>query len=107
MVQEHPVTHIDDFIDDYRNKEHYARWFFALCRFPAALQGVFRPWTKDYELYCTWRDERWRVVGCSRMGPIWLKSPTVAKPGTQTWDGAFYDIGGADVAECSEWGHKP
>lgn len=101
------MTHIDDFIDDYTNKDHYAVWFFALFRFPAHLKLRFEKWTSQYELYCTYKKARWRVVGCSRMGPIWLKAPAVARPGMSEWPPPFYDYGGVDVAECSEWSDKP
>jgi len=101
------MTHIDDFIDNPLNKAYYAKWFFALFRFPAHLKLVFAPWMNPYELYCTWKGARWRVVGCSRMGPVWLKALTVAKPGTSEWKGTFYDHADVDVADCSEWSDKP
>jgi hypothetical protein len=96
------VKHIDEFIDfgmgldfDSSDAEVYARWFFALHRFPAILLNRFARFIERYKLFCTWEGERWRVTGASRMGDVWLRSDFTKDHG--------YDKR-VDVAECSAWG---
>lgn len=55
---------------------------------------AYAPFMKNHKLFCTWRGERYRVTGCSRMGDIWLARNHEQESG--------YDYR-ADVAECSEW----
>lgn len=68
--------HVDDFIDyglEYNTpEEKYARWFFMLARLSAVLSCHFSEWIGQYRLFCTYKDERYRVTGASRMGDIWL-----------------------------------
>lgn len=68
--------HIDDFIDGgYFNQsesEKYARWCFLLFRLPALLQHDFKEYTKQYKLFCTYKDQKYRVTGASRLGDIFL-----------------------------------
>lgn len=68
-----PKTHVDDFIDD-PSTDKYTSWVLSLFRLPAALQWKFKDFTQQYKLYCTYEGKRYRVVGASRMGDIWLHS---------------------------------
>jgi hypothetical protein len=103
------MTHVDDFIDGL-SEWYYARWFFALHRFPAALAGAFAPWINKYELYCTHTGTRWRVTGASRLGDIYLKIPSDAPPGVSEfgdgWVGPYYDKRDVYVNECTDWSEK-
>lgn len=75
-------THVDDFVTFGLNSnatpfrtsegEKYARFFFMLHRLHAMMQVDFRKWIEPHQLYCTYRGDRYRVTGASRMGDIWL-----------------------------------
>lgn len=86
--------HVDDFIDEHPFEHNYARWFFLLHRLPAILKTDFHEWIKDYELYCTYEGERWRVTGASRLGDVWLAKDFERTKG--------YDKR-VDLEECSNW----
>lgn len=86
------MTHIDDFIDN-PNTDKYASWFFMLHRLPAALKMKFRDELQACKLFCTYEGKRWRVVGASRMGDVWL---------TQDFEREQYTHR-VDVDSCSEW----
>lgn len=68
-----PKTHVDDFIDAH-DTDKYASWVLSLFRLPAILSHKFKDFIKEYKLYCTYEGKRYRVVGASRMGDIWLHS---------------------------------
>lgn len=95
------MIHVDEFIDAYTpstmaNYEGilHAKWFFTLYRLPAILKVDFRKYLSKYELYCTYKGERWRVTGCSRMGDVWLSKDMTQVIGYQER---------VDVTECNEW----
>jgi hypothetical protein len=90
------MTHVDDFIDGFKDShgERYARFFFMLHRLPAYMQGHFREWTEQFKLYCTYKDERYRITGASRLGDVWLAKDLNQESG--------YDLR-VDLAECSDW----
>lgn len=93
--------HVDDFIDgpiSTDQGERFAKWFFALHRFPAVLKMQVAPWMDKYKLYCTYQGKRWRVTGCSRMGDVWLALNFDREIG--------YDAR-VRVDDCSEWGQLP
>jgi len=95
------VTHVDDFIDDY-TQDKYARFVLNFFRMSTVLQMDFEQWTKGYWLYCTWRGGRYRVVGASRLGDVWLKHPGSWSATDAPQMAGFYDHR-VDVAECSAW----
>lgn len=64
-------THVDEFVADYE-KDKYARWFLFLKRLNASLQLDFGEWIGEYKLFATWKGERYRVTGASRLGDVWL-----------------------------------
>lgn len=95
------MTHVDEFIDDSldsRSKEErYARFFFLLHRFPAIIQSDFSDWIKEYKLFCTYKDETYRVTGASRMGDVWLTKDLNREVG--------YDLR-VDLDDCSKWSDR-
>ena len=92
-----PPMHVDDFIQDFQ-QDAYARFFFHLHRLPAAMKNDFSPWSKQFQLYCTYLGSRFRVVGASRMGDVWLNA--------NFKEDTSYELR-VDVEKCSAWGPKP
>jgi hypothetical protein len=91
--------HVDDFIDDSLSTLHdmnarYARWFLHYHRLPAALQYDFEPFMKGHKLFCKYKNVKFRVTGCSRLGDVWLNSNFNADSG-YTKRVVYTD--------CSEW----
>lgn len=87
------MTHIDDWLDDPKNREAHPlahKFFEAFRRLASAKLGT--PYAG--KLFCTWRGKHWRVVGCSRLGDVWLVSDLTKEHGYEHR---------VDVAECSDW----
>lgn len=89
--------HVDDYIDDY-DGDAYARWVLHHFRLPANLQNAFAPFMREHHLYCTHANKRWRVIGASRMGDVWLTTDFSRDHG--------YDLR-VLVTECSGWSSEP
>ena len=89
--------HVDQFIEGM-DSDKYASWFFALHRLPAVLKLKFEQWIKQFELYCDYEGQRYRVTGCSRHGDVWLASYLKQEKG--------YDKR-VTVEDCSNWDSKP
>lgn len=85
--------HVDDFIDR-RKTDPYASFFFMLQRLPASLQFKFAEFIEQYQLYCTYQGERYRVTGASSLGDIWL---------TQDFSQSTGYRKRVDVWECSQF----
>ena len=68
--------HVDDFLDtpsiDEKEPIHYAKWVLDYFRMPAWKKIEFRPFMKDNKLFCTYKGTRYRCIGASRMGDVWL-----------------------------------
>lgn len=95
------MTHIDDWIDSPRCAdagEKYAKFVFWYFRYPAWAQSAFEPWMRDHKLFCTYKGQRFRVTGASRMGDVWLAQDFGRQHG--------YDHRVA-VDDCSDWGATP
>jgi len=97
------MKHVDDWIDEPTRPSDttnmaYAKFFFVLARFPAHMQHSFRPWTKQFKLFCTYENKRYRVTGASRLGDIWLAEDHERTVG--------YDHR-VDLAECTDWSNEP
>ena len=97
--------HVDDFVEHGMKWDHesgeaevYARWVLMLHRLPAILLNRFSSYISQYPLFCTWRGERYRVTGASRMGDVWLAKNFKRECG--------YDER-VNVAYCSDWSKKP
>jgi hypothetical protein len=100
------VTHVDDWIDTPtlpRAAEKdpgmvYAKFFLLLARLPAHMQWSFHPWISQFQLFCTYKGERFRVTGASRMGDIWLVKDHLRNTG--------YDHR-VMLDDCSNWSKGP
>lgn len=90
-------VHVDDFIDDHR-KPAYARFVLDYFRRNAVCQQDFKPFMERHLLFCTWKEERFRVTGASRLGDIWLSADFKREVGYEHR---------VNVAECSEWSGQP
>lgn len=89
--------HVDDWVERF-DGDRYAQWCLFLFRLPAVMKMNFHDYIKDYKLYCTYKDVRYRVTGASRLGDVWLAKDMNRDMG--------YDHR-VDVTECSEWSNKP
>lgn len=89
--------HVDDFIDGHYLTETYARFVFALFRFPAALKIDFARYTEQFLLFCTYEGKRYRVTGASRLGDVWIS----ADFSREIVDDRV------ELAACSAWSQSP
>jgi hypothetical protein len=89
--------HIDDWLDTQPKDdgEAWAKEFLERCRRPA--EDVDYAWIEANALFCAYRGERWRVLGASRLGDVWLTKDFKRVNG--------YDVR-VDVDECSGWGRE-
>ena len=76
MNQEDHV-HIDDWLDQVTTTsislgEKMARAFLEYKRLPAWKQMLYDPMYNDLAIFCQYKLERYRCVGASRLGDIWL-----------------------------------
>jgi hypothetical protein len=107
-----PFVHVDDFIDDVLRcddrGERYARFFFMLHRLPASEWAQFGEWLAAYELYATHivTGKRWRLVGASTMGDVYVKELAGAPPASRDWQ-PYYDHRGFSVTDFKDWSDKP
>lgn len=88
------MTHVDDFIDDPSTDRYAAAWFEAFRR--PAWDKLKEPDTR--KLFATYKGKRYRVIGCSRLGDVWLTSDFSRENGYE------HRI---DVADCSDWSPEP
>ena len=65
-------THVDEFIWHGYGANSYARWFLMLHRLPAANKFDWDEMIKPFKLFATWKGQRYRVTGASRLGDVWL-----------------------------------
>ncbi len=86
------MLHVDDYLDS-GTADRIAKEFLEHARRPAEAKD--HEWLKANAPWCTWRGERWRCVGASRLGDVWLKNEECPS-------GRFYDRR-VDVAEVSGW----
>jgi hypothetical protein len=97
------MTHIDDWLDERHDlppedeNERFARDWLEHFRRPAIKKDY--NWLAANPLFCTYKDgKRYRCIGCSRMGDVWL---------TEHFDRTHgYDLR-IDVADCSNWSKEP
>jgi hypothetical protein len=90
--------HVDDWLDAATPRvppgEEYARWWLEIFRFPAWKKMLYAEIMAPFKLFCTYKGERFRCIGCSRMGDVWL---------TRNPDKQYgYDLR-IDVLDCSNW----
>lgn len=91
------MVHVDDFIEDV-SQDSYARFMFNHFRLAAALQFDFNEFVTDCRLFGTYKGERFRITGASRLGDVWLARDFERNTG--------YDLRVA-VNEVSDFGPKP
>lgn len=91
------MTHIDDWLDDPATAPNE-----TMLLVKEWLEHFRRPaidkdhvWLRARQLFCTYKDgKRYRCIGCSRMGDVWLTEHFEKENG--------YDLR-IDVADCSDW----
>ena len=90
--------HIDDWLGRSAKDEgeKWAKEFLGKFRRPAIEKCD--GWIEKHALFCTYNGERWRVLGASRLGDVWLTKHFERVNG--------YDIR-PDVDDCSEWSKTP
>ena len=85
--------HVDYFIED-ETQDSYARLVFEILRLPAEKFTEVDHILSYHPLYCTYKQARFKVSGCSSMGDVWLVSDPEA---THSYDHRV------NIMECSEW----
>ncbi len=90
--------HVDDFISVGYLKDQYARWMLMHFRLPAALAIDFLPLLEGKKLFATFKGERYRVTGASRLGDVWLTSDFNKDTGYEHR---------VSVEELSDWSPNP
>lgn len=94
--------HVDDWLDTpnfhHCIGEDYAKFVLDYHRWPAWKQQAYHQWMRHYKLFCTYEGQRYRCIGASRMGDVWL---------TSNFDREYgYDLR-VDVEKCSDWSNMP
>lgn len=97
--------HVDEWLDEpttftgvEADNLNYAKFVLEFARMPAFKKMQYKQWTQQFELYCTYQGNRYRVNGASRMGDVWLCED-------------FSKANGYDIrvmpGECSNWSPTP
>ncbi len=85
------MMHVDDYIES-PEADPLAKEFFEQYRRPAIDKNWH--WLRENPLFCTFKGKRYRCVGASRLGDVWLTTDFRVEFGYELRE---------DVAECSEW----
>ena len=96
------MKHIDEWIEertygDCKEDEKYAVAFFFLKGMDAVSSIVIYPIMKHHKLFCTFKEKKYRVTGCSSMGDIWLHADFKAEHGYTNR---------VDIEKCSNWSNE-
>lgn len=88
------MTHIDDWLDAQPTPDELvpAKAWLEHFRRPAHKKN--QQWLDERVLTCLYKNKRHRVVGCSRMGDVWLTTRLVKPDGYEER---------VNVDECSRW----
>jgi hypothetical protein len=92
------MTHIDDWLDAHQANPptddgvRFAVGWLEHFRRPAIEKDY--KWLSANPLFCTYKGNRYRCIGASRLGDVWLTS--------RFQDDNGYELR-IDVADCSEW----
>lgn len=78
--------------------EVYARWWLEQARYPAWKKSLYSHIMREFRLFCTYKGERMRCTGASRLGDVWLAHDHNRENG--------YDLR-VNVEECAQWGREP
>lgn len=96
------MAHVDEWIDTpvypHDRNVAYAKFFLLLKRLPAWMQNAFSEWMDQYKLFCTYENKRYRCMGASRLGDVWLAEDFERENG--------YDLR-VNVDHCKDWSNKP
>lgn len=96
MTEKH--THVDTFIDttfpgdETDTGRLYAATVLNTMRFGAMLQQVCKTFNPT-RLFCTYEGKRYKVVGASRLGDVWLTDDFTSTQYTKR----------VDIGKCSSW----
>ena len=92
--------HVNEWIEERTygkcpDGEKYAVAFLHIMATSSAVDSwVVEPIMKQHKLFCMWKDNPYRVTGCSSMGDIWLRSDFAENSG--------YDHR-VNILDCSQW----
>ena len=87
------MLHIDDWLDDPTTGPADVKEWLEHFRRPAI--ETDHAWLRARQLFCTYKDgKRYRCIGCSRMGDVWLTEHFERENG--------YDLR-IDIADCTGW----
>jgi hypothetical protein len=100
------ILHVDDWVrgdmgfDDKPDDGDamYARWLMLHWRLPAYMKNHFARFIADKKLFCTYELLRYRCIGGSRMGDVWLTTKFENETG--------YELR-VDVSRCKAWSDSP
>lgn len=91
-------THVDQFVKYGLNKkdpnEVHARWVLFHFRAEPLIKTAFHEMIKLQTLFCTYKEKKYKVVGATWSGKIWLSSDYNAEFG--------YELA-VFVDDCSDW----
>jgi len=91
------VKHIDDWLDDPTTGPADVKEWLEHFRRPAIDKDY--KWLAARKLLCTYKDgKRYRCIGCSRMGDVWLTKHFERENG--------YDLR-IDIEDCTDWEVTP
>lgn len=87
------MLHIDDWLDDPTTGPTDVKEWLEHFRRPAIDKDY--EWLASRKLFCTYKDgKRYRCIGCSRMGDVWLTANFDRENG--------YDDR-VDITDCTDW----
>lgn len=91
------MKHIDDWLDDPTTGPADVKEWLEHFRRPAIYKDY--KWLAAKKLFCTYKDgKRYRCIGCSRMGDVWLTKHFERENG--------YDLR-IDIEDCTDWEVTP
>lgn len=97
-------THVDDFVQilgkfpkEFGDVE-YAQWMLMYFRLPAIMNLRFKRFMDPNKLFCTYEGKRYRVVGASRHGDVWLNPNFAVEHGYEKR---------VNVMDCRGWSASP
>jgi len=86
------MPHIDDWLDDPATGPADVKEWLEHFRRPAIEKDY--KWLAARKLFCTYEGDRFRCIGCSRMGDVWITKHLDRENG--------YDDR-VDIADCTDW----
>lgn len=94
--------HVDDWLDNvdkiWTAEIQYAKFVIGGFRCNATSRGAHYKFMSQFHLFCDYRGKRYRVIGASRMGDIWL---------TDNFDRELGYQQRVYVNDVSNWGAQP